>query len=126
MKFGDLSMCEKYSYKICDDGLEESIDILGADEEIFVPNDIITEENVKKIVKLLNEQNKQIKELGKDRDFWKYNCVSQDNLNAILNNELELARKEGYSTSDAFNKYRKYVKKTIEWNKQFLNGDKDD
>lgn len=59
----ELLKNEKYSYKISDDGLDESIDILGADEEIFVPNDVITEVNVKKIVKLLNKQDKQIKEL---------------------------------------------------------------
>ena len=74
---------------------------------------------------LLNEQEERIKELEKDRDFWKYNCCSRDNLNSILSFELELAQKQGYELSDSFNEYRESVEKNLEWNKQHLNDDVD-
>ena len=70
----------KYSYKIADDGLEESIDILGADEVIYFPNDIINEENVIKVVKLLNKQHLQIMRLNKENLDLKKHINESDNV----------------------------------------------
>lgn len=85
---------------------------------------IIHEMGVSKALRdVVRKQEKQIEELKKDRDFWKYNCCSRDNLNSILQFELDLARKDGYETSDNFDKYIKGVQKNLEWNKQHLNGD---
>lgn len=59
----------------------------------------------------------QLNELHDEKEFWKSNCVSQDNFNHILLHELDIAREQGYKVSNPFKK----LMEKKEWLKNDLN-----
>jgi hypothetical protein len=42
--------------------------------------------------------------LHEEKEYWKFNCCSQDSFNSILFNELDIAQQQGYEVSDSFKK----------------------
>lgn len=72
----------------------------------------------------LNDKNKrlkeQIKELKKEKEFWKHNCISESNRNSILISELGFAQEQGYKWSNAFEEYENSIKENNEWNKKYI------
>ena len=69
------------------------------------------------IVDLLNEQDKQIKELKEDNDqkFWKHRCMEQYNTTQVIMHELGLAIRDGYEMSS---KMRAYLDELKERNRE--------
>lgn len=55
----------------------------------------------RRIIELTNEN----KELKKDLEYWKSNCLSYENQNSILWNEISILQKQGAKTSASFEEY---------------------